>query len=520
MTSVYERLENSGPCLSSDLVAAIVEEEGIPSPTARKRVSRADDRIGRVYNLFPRNTVFLYIKEYFGSDEYWRKLTEALLKANAAYGKALAALMQRGGIVAEPFFQIASGAPLRLKKHVSSSTMVEQLLRAQLVERQYIPGLGSCIALAKGPGMYDGAVATLRARNAAEGIFLAGFETWCKNLGLISYDRAKLRELEGKTQPQVGTFCWDLTAPSYLSGISQVKSDGAQKPGFLLADILFDVEVTEAGILAFLTKVETVKNLKNVGACICFFIAESYSNEAFHILKNKGIIPATPATLFGKDVASALRLLIQTLTEAGQQAMDAEKLEKLFAGLQKFEGATGNLRGTLFEYFVADIVTRTRNSFRVRLNEKIRSPEGQESETDVLVEAHGHTYFIECKGHTPYALVAETEVTRWLTVRIPTIYKYSLTHHDWKNTPLHFELWTTGKLSDKSKLEIEKISGSVKKYSVSVKYASDIQDEVRSTGHKKLRDIFNQYFISHPLSSGDRIRVEGAKNLSKLPVNI
>ncbi|WP_440060770.1 hypothetical protein ACTAB0_22660 [Pseudomonas syringae] len=518
MSSVYDRLEDNGPCLSSVLVAAIVKEEGISPVTARKRVSRADERIGRVYNLFPRNTVFMYIKQYFGSEEYWLKLTEALLEANAAYGKALAALIQRGGIVAEPFFHIACGAPRQLKKHISSSTLIEQLLRAQLVEKQYIPGSGNCIALAKGPGMYDGATATLRARTAAEDIFLAGFETWCKNLGLISFDKARLRHLEADAQPQVGTFCWDLTAPSYLSGISQKKSDGAQKPGFVLADILFDVEMNEAGVLAFLTKVETVKNLKNVGACVCFFIAESYSSQAFNLLKTKGIVPATPTTLFGRDVASALRLLMQTLTEAGQQAIDAETLEKLFAGLQKFEGATGNLRGTLFEYFVADVVGRTRHSHRVRLNEKVRNPGGQESETDVLVEGYGKTYFIECKGYAPYALVSEGEITRWLTVRIPNTYKYCLTHHDWKNTSIHFELWTTGKISDKSRMEVEKIAEAVKKYTVSVKFVSDIQAEVKTTGDKKLSHIFNQYFVDHPLRKAERVRVGGAKNLSGSPV--
>ncbi|MEF9896758.1 MAG: hypothetical protein RR736_18880 [Pseudomonas sp.] len=517
MTSLYDRLEKNGPCLSSELVAAMVEEEGITAVAARKRASRADERIGRVYNLFPRNTVFLYIKANFGSNEYWLKLTEALLKANAAYGKALAALMQRGGIVAEPYFHIACGAPHRLKKHICSSTIIEQLLRAQLVERQYLPGSGNCFALAKGPGMYDGAISTLRARTAAEDIFLAGFETWCKNLGLISYGQAQLRGLERETQPQVGTFYWDMTAPCYLSGISQRKSDGAQKQGFVVADILFDIEVTEAGALAFLTKVETVKNLK-VGACICFFIAESYSNEAFNLLKTKGIVPATPTTLFGRDVATALRLLIQTLTEAGQQAIDAETLEKLFAGLQKFEGATGNLRGTLFEYFVADVVGRTRHCHRVRLNERIRNPGGQESETDVLVEGFGETCFIECKGYAPYAVLSEDEITRWLTVRIPNTYKYCLTHHDWKNTAIHFELWTTGKISDKSKLEIEKIAGSVKKYTVSVKFVSDIQAEVKTTGDKKLQHIFNQYFVSHPLRQSERIHVGAAKSLSNLPV--
>ncbi|MHB2250567.1 hypothetical protein ACX64O_27390 [Pseudomonas fitomaticsae] len=514
MLNVYDLLKEGGPCLSSDLVATMIKKEKISASTARKRVSRADERIGRVYNLFPRKTVFLYIKEYFGSDEYWERLTNALLQANAAYGKAIASLIQRGGIVAEPFFHIACGAPVRLKKHISSTTLLEQLLRTQLVERQFIPGSGTCIALAKGEGMYDGAIANLRARTAAEDIFLAGFETWCKNLGLVSYEKVRLRKLESDAQPQVGTFCWDLTAPSYLSAFTKRKADGSQKSGFLIADILFDSRVTDSGVLAFITKVEAVKNLRNVGACICFFIAESYTKSAFDLLKSKGIVPATTESLFGKDVASGLRLLIQTLTEAGQRSLDPDTLEKLFAGLQKFEGATSNLRGTLFEYFVADVVGRTRHTVRVRLNEKIRNPGGQESETDVLVESYNKTYFIECKGFAPYALISEEEITRWLTARIPNIFKYSLTHHDWKHTSIHFELWATGRISDKSRAEVEKIASSVKKYTVSVKFASDIREEVRSTGDKKLINIFNQHFLSHPLVLSERARVASANNLA------
>lgn len=516
MTSVYELLKNDGPCLSSDIVIALVKADGISAPTARKRVSRADERIGRVYNLFPRKTIFLYVKEYFGSDEYWRKLTDALLKTSAAYGKALACLIQRGGITPEPFFQIACGAPLRLKKHISYSILVDQLLRAQLVERQYVPGSGMCIALAKGEGMYDAAASRLRARTAAEDIFLSGFENWCKNLGLISYEKAKLRNLDDALQPQVGTFCWDLTAPSYLSGITRRNTDGTAKPGFLVADILFDSNITEEGALAFITKVDTVKQLKNVGNCICFFIAESFTSQAFNLLKSKGVIPATPETLFGKEIATGLRILIETLTEAGQKAIDPETLDSLFAGLIKFEGAIGNLRGTLFEYFVADVLERTRSPIRTRLNEKIKIPEGDVSETDVIVEKRHETYFVECKGYAPYSTVPDAEILQWLTKRIPITYKYCLSHHDWKHTSIHFELWTTGKLSEQSLAAVAKICGSVKpsRYTVTVKYATEIREEVKLTKERKLQKILEQHFLSHPTLVPQRNKIPGPSNLA------
>ena len=122
--------------------------------------------------------------------------------------------------------------------------------------------------------------------------------------------------------------------------------------------------------------------------------------------------------------------------------------------------------------------------------------------------------------HAPYALVSEDEITRWLTIRIPNTYKYCLTHHDWKNTSIHFELWTTGKISEKSRVEVEKIAGAVKKYTVSVKFVGDIQAEVKTTGDKKLRQIFNQYFVDHPLRRTERVRVGEAKNLSGLPVTL
>lgn len=514
MTSIYEMIEETGPCLTSDLVAKIVERDKVSPATARKRVSRADDRVGRLFNLFPRNTIFMYLKERFGSDEYWERLTEALLNTNAAYGKALSCLIQRGGVIPEPHFQIACGAPLQLKKHLSHSTILETLVGARLVERVILPAVGPCVALIKGNDKYEVGAAALRARIIAEDIFLGGFESWAKKLGLVSYDKARRRSLFGE-QPQVGRFCWDMTAPSYLAALISVGVD-KPKPGFLVCDIIFGSEVSVSGILPIISKLDSLRSLKNVGRCLSFIIAESYSSDAFLLAKSKGVIPATPETLFGAEVASGFRQLIEVMAEAGQSSIDPEVLDQLFNRLAKFEGAVGNLRGALFEYLVADIVKISKSPFRLRLNEKIKGVDGKSSEIDVLAECHGSTYFIECKGYAPFSLVPDEEVKVWLTKRIPNIVKYCQSHHDWKNTPLRFEFWTTGKLSPEARQMVEKLSAEVRpeKYILSYKDASCVKAEALAAGDKKLTQTLEQHFLTHPASLPVRQKLAPPKNLS------
>src|SRR4051812_42866149 len=104
---VEEYLRRNGPRLSSDVTNHLIEKFRLTPAAARKRVSRAEGSVRRLaYIPFPHKARFMYLERDFGSRMYWEALTEALLKTNSAYGFAIAALRQRGGLVPEKHFQI------------------------------------------------------------------------------------------------------------------------------------------------------------------------------------------------------------------------------------------------------------------------------------------------------------------------------------------------------------------------------------------------------------------------------
>src|SRR5690625_6523245 len=125
---------------------------------------------------------------------------------------------------------------------------------------------------------------------------------------------------------------------------------------FVMCDVSISSEVTEDGLRPFINKCDGVRGLKNLGRCLQIFVADRYTSSAFTLAKRKGVIPATPETLFGKEVAEGLRSLIETLEHAATNHFSPAKLDKLFKSLESIEGATMNLRGSLFEYLCAEII--------------------------------------------------------------------------------------------------------------------------------------------------------------------
>jgi len=487
-------LERSGPSLSSDVVEFLVTSLGVAPATARKRVSRATGDIKKLgYITFPRKARFVYLQKDFGSPLYWAKLTDALLQTKSAYGYAIAALKQRNGFIPSWQFPIACGAPLRQAKHLSPDTIYTRLNEAGLLTKTLVPGLGECICLVQDAGYYDRWSSDTRARLLTEELLLAAIGDWVRRLGIVSYDTVKTRTPDAL--PKVGTFAWDLTAPSYLGFMVKRAVEGKPKPGFFACDVFLDL-VDEHGVQPFIRKCETLRQLRNVGSCMQVFVARRFTKGAHRLLKQHGIIAATPGSLFGEDVAAGLEQLTSVLRASAFVSIDPAEFDELFRKFSKLEGALIQLRGTMFEFLSAEIARRTLSP-NVRLNQTYRGSTGEYAEADVVAIREGDSVtFIECKGYNPYAEVPHNLVEQWLQKRVPRIYYAARNHPDWKNLTIRFALWSTGTLSAESLEIITKAKASIKpaRYSIDVLLGEDVLKLCKGAKDASLLVTFKKHF--------------------------
>lgn len=504
MSDLLEELMNQrGPCLSTELTAWLVDEHGLTAEAARKRVSRGFPSLKRLaYLPFPRRARFLYLQGQYRSPEYWKALQKAIITSNSAYSPALASLIQRRGIIPKAHFAIACGAPIRQKKHLSPETILTRLKQANVVDEIDVPSVGLCITYAEYSDYLDD-ISFLKARLVTEGILLKAIRMWARNLGLVSFEKVMVRD-ESEAVPKVGTFAWDLTGPSYLAPMVQWGKGEKPAPGFIACDVLLGSTVTDDGLSPFIHKCLTLRNLKKVGRCLPVFVAENYSKEAFLKAKSIGAVPATPESLFGTEVAEGLAQLTEVLIFAAKACTKPEVFDVMFQRLGKIEGAATNLRGALFEYLVAELVRQT-ISTNVMLNKIFRDETGKEAaEVDVLaVEGKRAIYFIECKGYQLSGTIKDDDVERWLTKRIPLIRQKALNHPEWKSLEMHFEFWTTGRLSEAAEAKVIAAKTKTRKYFIEYRDATGVLDYALKTKDKALITTLNQHFLEHPLAKAE-----------------
>ena len=268
-------------------------------------------------------------------------------------------------------------------------------------------------------------------------------------------------------------------------------------PGFVACDVYSGSEVNEAGIRPFINKCVTLRKLKRVGRCMQLFVADSYTKDSFQLLKQNGIVPATPTNLFGQEVAEALAELSRVLLDAAKRAIDPEQFDMLFARLGKIEGAASQLRGSLFEFLVADIARKT-ISADIRMNRLFKLETGEKVEADVIAaKLHQSVTLIECKGHNPEVEIPDEEVERWLNRTIPLLYKRVRLHDDWQGLQVRFEFWATGELSEAARqlIESRKTETNPNRYTINTCLGAEIHGKCRSIGDQGLAKVFKKHFM-------------------------
>lgn len=488
-------LKRMGPSLSNDVAEALVKQARLSPAAARKRISRAGGNVRRLAGVvFPRNARFVYLEKQFGSPEYWHNLAAALMASGSALGFAIAALRQSGGMVPIRQFPIICGAPLRQLKHLSPETILQRLGDAGLVKAVVVPALGDCVALVQDEEFYAARAAEMRARLMTENILLSAVRDWLRKLGIASYNLVATRDQD--SLPQVGTFVWDLSAPSYLGALVRRSKEGATKPGFVVCDVNLTQRMSLAGVQPFLRKCATLRALRNIGPCMQIIVAEHFDIDAFAALRGAGVIAATPATLFGTEIANALRDLTGVLVKAAYSLFDSETLETLFATLGKIEGAANQLRGTLFEYIVADAARRN-GLGDITVNRIFTAAGKGKAEVDVLAVRANHSITaIECKGYSPRSMIPDDLFRRWLHHNVPIAYKAMRDHPDWKNLPITFEFWTTAPISEEAHALFEKASRELNedRYRVVLRGPTDVWQACHETRERSLITAFEKHF--------------------------
>jgi hypothetical protein len=269
----------------------------------------------------------------------------------------------------------------------------------------------------------------------------------------------------------------------------------------MVCDVLLHREVTEEDLKPFLNKCNTLKSLKMINRCLFMMVAQRYTKEAFIKAKNNGIVPATPETLFGIEVAEGLVQLTEVLADAARACFNPDVFGELFQKLRNIEGAAINLRGVLFEYVAQELALQEfRGVGNIRPNMKFLDPSGRPgAEVDLIVECGDRDiYFIECKGYQPAGTVKVEFVKTWIEKRIPLIRKQALEQLCWKKQKYHFELWTTGQMTKEARELIE--ASKTTKYSIRVRDREEIYTMARETRNTSMIQTLEQHFMHHPLA--------------------
>ena len=501
--SVLNLLNTHGPCLTSDLIAAMVEQ-GLSPSAARQRVTRAKSTYKQLAGLrFAKNARFVYHDGQYGDDKFWLAIEKAFLSSGKSYWGAMTGLKGRGGACPKSLFPIVCGAPNGRKKQLSPEIILERLISINLLEEVQDEKLGEPWVRFK-PSCYgvSEATAEYRAVLLAEYIAIHAMTDWAKKLGFGSY--GKFRKRGDEELAIVSSVMWDITSPSYMRPLVGM-GNGKLKPGFFVCDVNLNGQITDDEVDLFIRKYDMAASPKNVAPIMAFLVADGFQNSAFDKAKSAGIVAVTIANLFGEDISKALTDLIKLLSDTGKTAaVNPGHLDNVICQLTKIEGAANNLRGALFELVVGNLAKEAFGGY-LRTGVDIKNYETSgKAELDIILDQRDKekSIIIECKSKVPGSKVSKEDVERWYSDRVPFIEEtLRLDEQHYKNTVLEFELWTNGTFHQEALSWIKQQKVEFEGYSLALKDGSELK-RVAQNGNvsKSTRKMLNEHYFRNPLT--------------------
>ena len=477
-------LATNGPALSSEIANHLVKT-GFSPANARKIIQRSGSAVARLSNIrFAHNEQFLYLKKQYNKAIFWESLIGAFRATKSVYGLAVDSLIARDGAWPVYYFDIISGSPENLSKHISSSTVLKRLLEIRLIEIVEYPDLGGLarISSAAIPQLSKVIGKSLRSRLIAEDILLFGLQDWLRKTGIGSWKQVKVR-VPG-TKPKFGQFRWDFSAPSFVYPMRILHRSSARNiNGFVIGDVLLGRVVEEKDLEYFFTKADMMRSQPKTRPFLAIFVAERFETTALKKGRNKGLLLLTTETIFGNEVASGLSELIQVLNNAAAKIdSNPAVVPELFKKLDGLKGASLNTRGWLFELLTAYLL-KADGWHIISVGELRKDPStGELAEVDVLAARGTSVVAVECKGYFTNEVTKE-EVEKWLTKSVPRIRSSLLSEQSYQSKEIEFTFWTSSKFSTDAVAYLEARKKEILKYRIAWKAGLEIMKYAKETGN-------------------------------------
>lgn len=491
-------IEQNGPMRSATLKDFLIKL-GVSEVAARQRISRAhlSGSIKAFLGLkLPKKENFLFLESQFDTYHFWQKLLVALTETNSAYGIALNSLISRGG-VNKSYFCIVSGAPKKLKKHLSSNQILLELINSKFLKLENCGSDEKYIVLDTNGNLDSFNISDIQINNRIDQILVDCIFEWVRNLGLASYNSIEKRSII--EIPDFGNFYWDITAPSYVLPVASYDK-GKLLNGFLVINASHS-NLDDKGIKYFIKKCETIRSMPKIRPFLPILVAENFSPEAFKIGKQNGIIFTTPKILFGIEASESLKKLKNILENATEKASsDPKGILNLLNEISKIEGAAFNVRGALFEMVVGNIVQNGEGG-AIEISKKYKAGKNIKVEVDVQLLKGSHLIInYECKGYLPTNKVNAEEIKTWIDIKINKIYEEIRSNSSFSNRKIEFEFWTSGQFEDDALIILTEKSKKVNKYSIKWMDGQSILKYARAKNNSTMIEILNQHYLKHPLA--------------------
>lgn len=482
MTKLEKYIKKKGGILSGDLAHYIEKNQGITNDAARKRIERLGSPIHKITGLFSDKKSFIYHADNYQNSDYFDDLIDAFKSDAKRCYTIIKAIKYHHGLIPVdelPNYSISPVSPL--SGHMKYSSLIEKLKKHNIIretnEGEY--GLSISIAEHTRPNFRH-----IRGIRLSKKLLLQHFETWSKNIGLVSFKKSKNNNL-------VGGFQFSFTAPTYIDGLTGY-NEKQKKPGFLVADILIGNVTDEDATNFFVKKLAAIKASNPTLRLFPVLLVDGISVKALNQLKSNGVLVASIKEFYGKDYSELIKNLINTVTNAGAiLKTEPEKYLSLMSKLTKLiDGKTNNLRGDLFELAVGFYFSKYSQSInigkRVPVLETIRT-----REIDVLAINENEVCVVECKGYNYPVDVNYIEV--FLSQKAKEIRGWLSNSYPEKRH--RFEIWSTGGFTEDAIKLLKETKSKARKFDFDYLNQEDIMERANRLNSDKFKEILRDYYL-------------------------